>query len=73
MDDIEKAKIKDIINKEIQLEDDMLVLYAGLLKQDDFLGNLAADDRSLLEEIINILLRDTARHKQTMEKIINQL
>lgn len=73
MDDQTKVKVKDIIKKEIQLEDDMLGLYSILLKNDEFLRNLNENDKSLVGEIINSLLRDTARHKQTMEKIISNL
>lgn len=73
MDDQTKVKVKDIIKKEIQLEDDMLGLYSILLKNDEFLRNLNENDKSLVREIINSLLRDTARHKQTMEKIISNL
>ncbi|MFA6410433.1 MAG: hypothetical protein WCW26_02540 [Candidatus Buchananbacteria bacterium] len=70
MDNAEKQKVKDIISREIALEDDMLGLYSGLIKTEDFLNSLSQSDKDLVNEIINILLRDTARHKQTMEKII---
>jgi hypothetical protein len=68
-----QAKIKGIIQKEIQLEDDMLALYSGLLKTDEFLNNLSAEDKNLVSEIITSLLRDTERHKITMQEIINGL
>jgi hypothetical protein len=68
-----KEKISDIIKKEIKLEDDMLGLYSGLLKHDDFLKKIELEDASLVEEIINILLRDTERHKKTMQDLVNNL
>ncbi|MFA6382390.1 MAG: hypothetical protein WCX08_03950 [Candidatus Buchananbacteria bacterium] len=73
MTDQNQGKIKGIIQKEIQLEDDMLALYSGLLKTDEFLNNLSVDDKNLVSEIITSLLRDTERHKTTMQEIINGL
>lgn len=59
-----------MIRREIELEDDMLNLYTGMLKEDVFLNELNENDKNLVVEIINVLLRDTARHKKTMEGII---
>ncbi len=73
MDDQNKGKIKEIIQKEIQLEDDMLNLYSTFLKDDSFLDNLEENDRDMVHEILNSLLNDTVRHKKTMEEIINSL
>ena len=73
MDSQTKEKVINIIKKEIQLEDDMLGLYSGLLKQADFLDKLEENDKDLVDGIINGLLRDTSRHKKTMEDVINRL
>lgn len=73
MDNQTKEKLENIIKKEIQLEDDMLRLYSVLLQNNTFLDNLDENDKNLVEEIIKSLLKDTSRHKQVMQKIIDNL
>lgn len=73
MDLDNKEKTIEIIRREIELEDDMLDLYSNLLKGSDLISSLSENDRNLAEEILNMLLRDTARHKQTMQKLISSL
>lgn len=73
MDQDTKNKLQDIIQKEIQIEDDMLGLYSNFLKQEEFLNNLSENDKNLVVEILNSLLRDTSKHKQEMKNIINNL
>lgn len=73
MDNETKENLKNIINSEIGLEDDMLELYSVLLKNDSYLQQLEENDKNLATEILNSLLRDTARHKKTMTEIISNL
>jgi len=73
MDNITKEKLNEIINREIKLEDDMLGLYAEMLKGDSFLSKFDEEDYDIASEIINVLLRDTKRHKETMESMAQNL
>ena len=73
MENTNQEKVKEIIRQEIQFEDDMLMLYSSLLKNDDFLGRLNENDKNSVQEIINMLLRGTARHKATNGGLINNL
>lgn len=66
----EKEKIAEIIKKEITLEDDMLALYTQILKKEPIIRKLKENDKNMVSEIINILLRDTARHKKAMQEIL---
>jgi len=73
MDQEEKSKLSKIIKSEIQLEDSMLELYSTMIKNDNFLDILSENDRSLVQGIIDSLLRDTAQHKNSMQEIIENL
>lgn len=68
----DKKRLTDIIRKEIEIEDDMLELYAKTVKN-DFIDSMSEADKNLAQGIIDGLLRDTSRHKKTMEEIINNL
>lgn len=73
MDKQTKEKITSIIKKEIQLEDDMLELYSTFLGKLDIFKKMSEGDRSIATEILNMLLRDTKKHKIMMQEIINNL
>lgn len=73
MESENKEKIIKIIQQEIELEDDMLGLYSDLLRQSDLISQLSSNDQTLASEILNILLRDTARHKKIMQELIGNL
>jgi len=70
---LEKAKIEDIIKKEIAIEDDMVALYTKILKEEPIIKKLNTNDKNMVDEIINILLRDTKRHIETMHGILKSL
>ena len=72
MDNITKEKLTNIISREIQVEDSMLALYCNMV-QKSIMTDLSAEDKNLAEEILNILIRDTERHKETMNKVIGNL
>ncbi len=73
MDEQTKEKIQTIMRREVEVEDDMIALYSVFLKEDEIIAKMPAADRSLVDEIIKILLADTARHKLTMENLIKNL
>lgn len=68
----DREKITEIIKKEIVLEDDMLSLYTLILKKEPALKELKANDKEMVVQIIDILLRDTARHKKMMSEILKK-
>ncbi|MFA6322864.1 MAG: hypothetical protein WCX71_05355 [Candidatus Buchananbacteria bacterium] len=72
MDNFEAKNLKHIIKKEIEIEDSMIILYSGILNS-DYLEAMSENDKDLVVGIINGLLRDTRRHKKTMEEIISKL
>ncbi len=68
-----KKKVTNIIRREIEIEDDMLSLYTGILKNEEFFSRLEANDKELVSGILSVILTDTARHKKTMEEIIENI
>jgi len=73
MDEQTKKKIQTIMRREVEVEDDMISLYSIFLKEDEIINKMPDEDRNLVNEIVNILLADTARHKNTMENLIKNL
>ena len=67
---VEKEKISEIIKKEISLEDEMMTLYSQILKKEPIIKRLKDNDKNMVTQIIDILLRDTARHKKTMQSLL---
>jgi len=61
------------MRQEVEVEDDMIELYSVLLREDEIIGKMPEEDRDTINEIINILLADTTRHKNTMENLIKNL
>ncbi len=68
-----KKRVTNIIRREIEIEDDMLSLYTGILKNEEFFDRLEANDKELVSGILSVILADTARHKKTMEGIIENI
>ncbi len=73
MEQTNSEKVIEIIRREIELEDDMLGLYASMIAKDSCLEGIKENDLIICKEIINGLLRDTERHKKTMQEIISKL
>lgn len=73
MEEKNRDKIIEIIKREIELEDDMLGLYASMISKESCLETMSENDKNICHEIITGLLRDTERHKKTMQEIISKL
>lgn len=73
MEQKNREKLIEIIKREIELEDDMLGLYASMISKDSYLDEMSENDKNICHEIITGLLRDTARHKKSMEEVIAKI
>ncbi|MBU1164653.1 hypothetical protein KKA15_03775 [Patescibacteria group bacterium] len=70
---VEKSTVQEVIRKEIAIEDDMIDLYTRILKEEPIMKKLNENDKNMVNEIINILLRDTKNHIKTMNDILKAI
>jgi len=64
--------LKELIKKGIIYEDEFILKYMNLIKDQGLLNHFGSRKKQA-EELLNRLVKDSTRHKETLEKIISNL
>jgi len=66
-------ELKTLIQKGVIYEDEFIVMYMQMIRDEGFLAYFPEAGQERAKSLINILIEESRRHKQTLEKIISEL
>ena len=66
-------EIKSLIQKGVVLEEEFVLLYMKMIRDEGFMEFFPESGRGKAEESLDLLIKESAGHKQVLEKIISEL